>query len=77
MFFLLSGVQKASLVKGRKSLGEQTFTQKRLISIRKKLFAGRSGRTGLQNHEQSGGLNTHSPSCEVDESLVRVLENSL
>lgn len=54
MFFLLSGVQKASLVKGRKSLGEQTFTQKRLISIRKKLFAGRCGRTGLQqNHEQS------------------------
>lgn len=50
----VSDVQKASLLKGRKSLGGQTFTQKRLVSIWKELFAGETGRTGLQqNHEQS------------------------
>jgi len=54
VFFLLSDVQKSFLLNGRKSLDEQTFTQKRLVSIRKELFAGQSGRSGLQqNREQS------------------------
>lgn len=48
VFFLLIDVQKASLLKGRKYSGEQTFTRKRLVSIKKELFAGQSGTTELQ-----------------------------
>lgn len=56
VFFLLSDVQKASLLKARKSLSEQTFTQKRLVSIRKELFAGQSGRTGLQQNQNRANM---------------------
>lgn len=54
VFFLLSDTQKISLLKGKKSLGEQIFTQKKLVSIRKELFPGHFGRIGFkQNHELS------------------------